>query len=132
MDDVSLIFLAFDLYSPQVLIISSIWPILRSLKSWGWLYFLNISSVTILTLTSVHWADSMVATNSSKADECTNSQWASGCWSFKRSSISIVSFFVFFLGILPPLVNYPASTNKLPNYRSRTYISSIIYLVEVL
>ena len=41
--------------------------ILRFAKSLGVLYFLNISPVTLFTLTSVHWADNIVATNSSNA-----------------------------------------------------------------
>ena len=63
---VSMIFLAFVLASPQVFILSSRPASPNDKISSGVLWFLNKSPVTIFTLTSVHCAERMVAISNSK------------------------------------------------------------------
>ena len=70
------ILLALPLKKPVDLIIfsNSDWEALA--KSFALLYFLNSAGVTRLTLSSVHWADSLVATKSCKGFSKINEQRA--------------------------------------------------------
>ncbi len=59
-------FFALVLAKPQVLIFSLSSPSFKDKKALGVWYSGKIWAVTLLTRTSVHWAESMVATKSSK------------------------------------------------------------------
>ncbi len=105
--------MAFDFAGdkPQGLMISLISSTVNNTMSWGVSALAKSSGVILLTLSSVHWAESRTAINSVKASLCSRGMGVSG-YNFSRvSSINCTFCFLFIWNCVG--FNYWRFPNKL-------------------